>query len=76
MINKIQPTIPITYKIKYLFGEDIKGSFYKQELQKADQEIYRIEKVLKKFYKNKRMFVEWKGYPDKFNSWDPLIKNI
>ena len=72
IINKIQPTIPITYKIKYLLGEDIKGSFYRQELQKADQEIFRIEKVLKKDYKNKRMFVKWKGYPDKFNSWEPL----
>ena len=72
IINKIQPTVPITYKIKDLLGEDIKGSFYQQELQKADQEIFRIEKVLKKDYKNKRMFVKWKGYPDKFNSWEPL----
>ena len=72
IINKIQPTVPITYKIKHLLGEDIKGSFYRQELQKADQEIFRIEKVLKKDYKNKRMFVKWKGYPDKFNSWEPL----
>ena len=72
IINKIQPTIPITYKIKDLLGEDIKGYFYKQELQKVDQEIFRIEKVLKKYYKNKRMFVKWKGYPDKFNSWEPL----
>ena len=76
MINKIQPTIPITYKIKDLLGEDIKRFFYKQELQKADQEIFRIEKVLKKDYKNKRMFVKWMGYPDKFNSWEPLIKNV
>ena len=72
MINKIQPTVPIIYKIKDLLGEDVKGSFYRQELQKADQEIFRIEKVLKKDYKNKRMFVKWKAYPDKFNSWEPL----
>ena len=63
IINKIQPTIPITYKIKDLLGEDIKGSFYEQELQRADQEIFRIENVLKKDYKNRRMFVKWKGYP-------------
>ena len=72
VIYKTQPTIPITYKIKDLLGEDIKGSFYEQELQKADQEVYRIEKVLKKDYRNKRMFVKWKGYPDKFNSWVAL----
>ena len=72
VIYKTQPTIPITYRIKDLLGEDIKGSFYEQELQKADQEVYRIEKVLKKDYRNKRMFVKWKGYPDKFNSWIAL----
>ena len=72
VIYKTQPTIPITYRIKDLLGEDIKGSFYEQELQKADQEVYRIEKVLKKDYRNKRMFVKWKGYPDKFNSWVAL----
>ena len=48
VIYKTQPTIPITYRINDLLGEDIKGSFYEQELQKADQEVYRIEKVLKK----------------------------
>lgn len=48
-------------------GEEIKGSFYEQELQKAKQQIFRIEKVIKK---NKKMaLVKWKGYPDKFNSW-------
>ena len=72
VIYKTQPTIPITYRIKDLLGEDIKGSFYEQELQKADQEVYRIEKVLKKDYRNKRMFVKWKGYPDKFNRWIAL----
>ena len=69
IIKEIQPTIPITYKIKDLLDEDIKGSFYEQELQRADQEIFRIEKVLKKDHKNRRMFVKWKGYPIKFNSW-------
>ena len=69
IIKEIQPTIPITYKIKDLLGEDIEGSFYEQELQMADQKIFRIEKVLKKDYKNRKMFVKWKGYPIKFNSW-------
>ena len=69
IIKEIQPTIPITYKIKDLLDEDIIGSFYEQELQRADQEIFRIENVLKKDYKNRKMFVKWKGYPNKFNSW-------
>lgn len=33
--------------------EPIQGSFYEQELQKANQETYRIEKVLKQDNKKK-----------------------
>ena len=35
-IDEIRPTDPITYKIKDLNGEEIKGSFYREELQKTD----------------------------------------
>lgn len=35
VIDKIQYTNPITYRIKDLKGEEIIGSFYKQELQKT-----------------------------------------
>ena len=66
LIDEIQPTNPITYKIKDLNGQEIKGTFYQEELQKTDQTIYRIEKVIRKT-KNKAL-VKWKGYPDEFNS--------
>jgi len=33
IISDIEPTNPITYKVKDLNGEDIIGSFYSQELQ-------------------------------------------
>ena len=36
LIDEIRPTDPITYKIKDLNGEEIKGSFYREELQKTD----------------------------------------
>ena len=48
IIDEIQCTNPITYKIKDLNGEPIKGIFYREELQKTDQEVYRIEKVIRK----------------------------
>ena len=66
-IKKIQNTNPITYKLEDLQGEEIKGSFYEQELQKTDQQIYRIEKIIKK--EKGKSLVKWKGYSDKFNSW-------
>ena len=66
-IKEIQNTDPITYKLEDLEGEEIKGTFYEPELQKTEQQIYRIEKIIKK-EKNKSL-VKWKGYSDKFNSW-------
>ena len=66
-ITEIQNTNPVTYKLADLQGEEIKGTFYEPELQKTEQQIFRIEKVIKK-EKNKSL-VKWKGYPDKFNSW-------
>ena len=34
----------MTYKITDYDGEEIQGSFYKQELQKTKHDIFRIEK--------------------------------
>ena len=48
LIDEIRPTDPITYKIKDLNGEEIEGTFYREELQKTDQTIFRIEKVIRK----------------------------
>ena len=48
VINKIKNTDPWTYVINDLNGEEITGSSYKKELQKADQKEFRIEKVLKR----------------------------
>ena len=47
-ISKIVLTIPITYKIIDLNGEEIVRSVYEQELQKTTQETFRIEKILKR----------------------------
>ena len=66
-IKEIRDTDPITYILEDLKGEKIKGTFYEPELQKTEQQIYRIEKIIKK-EKNKSL-VKWKGYSDKFNSW-------
>ena len=66
-VNKIQNTVPWTYLINDLNGEEIKGSFYEKQLKKADQKEFRIEKVIKK--KGDKLFVKWKGYDNSFNSW-------
>ena len=67
MIVEVKRTQPPTYKIADLNGEEIKGSFYEPELQKTNQEIFRIEKVITRG--KKKSLVKWKGYSDDFNSW-------
>ena len=68
--DKIQYTNPITYKLKDLRGEDIQGSFYELELLEAKQDVFRIDKIIRRDYKKKQALVSWKGYSDDFNSWD------
>ena len=67
VINKIKNTVPWTYVISDLNGEEITGSFYEKELQKTSQEKIRIEKVIK--WKGNELYVEQKGYDISFNSW-------
>ena len=68
-VDKIQYTHPITYKLKDLNDEEIQGSFYEPELLKARQDVFRIDKVIRRDYKKKQALVKWKGYSDDFNSW-------
>ena len=72
-ITKVLTTLPPTYKIRD-DKEEIEGSFYQQELQKTNQDTFRIEKVLR--YKKKpdgtRLArVKWVGYNNTYNSWIP-----
>ena len=72
VIDEIKYTNPITYKIKDLNNEEIKGSFYEPELLKAQQEVFRIDKVIRRDYKKKQALVKRKGYDDDFNTWIPI----
>ena len=69
VVDKVILTNPVTYKIIDLLGEEIEGSFYEKELQKAKQQTFRIQKVIRRDNKKKKPLVKWKGYSDKFNSW-------
>ena len=60
VISKIKNTVPWTYVINDLNGEEIIGTFYEKELQKTNQQEFRIEKVIKR--KGDELYVKWKGY--------------
>ena len=64
LIDKIQSTNPITYRLKDLNNEEIQGSFYEPELLPAKPDIFRIEKVIRRDHKKKQVLVKWVGYSD------------
>ena len=66
-MSQIQYTDPPTYKITDYNDEEIHGTFYEQELQKTTQDIFRIEKVIRK--RGEKALVNWLVYPESFNSW-------
>ena len=74
-ISDVKDTNPPTYHIQDLKGESVKGSFYEAELQKSTQDVFRIEKVIKKRTRKngeKEVYVKWTGYSSDFNSWIPI----
>ena len=50
-----------------LNDEKIIETFYEKELQRIDQQEFRIEKVIEK--KGNKLYVKWKGYDNSFSIW-------
>ena len=48
VIKKVKNTVPWTYVINDLNGEEIFGIFDEKELQNTNQQVFKIEKVIKK----------------------------
>ena len=68
-IYKMNKSNVITYQLKDMNDEIIKGRFYEKELQltKNTTGEYIIEKIFKT--KGNNIFVKWRGYSNNFNSW-------
>ena len=70
IVSRVVPGSVVTYKIKEMDDTPLEGTFYSQDLQKvtvSDDDLYRVEKVLKR--KGNKLLVRWKGWPDKYDSW-------
>ena len=67
VIKKVKNTVPWTYVINDINGEELIGTFYEEELQGTNQQEFRLKKVIKK--KGDKLYVKWKGYNNSFNSW-------
>jgi hypothetical protein len=73
-IHEVKQTSPITYILKDMNGDIVTGGFYTEELQKSKQDVFRIEKVLrkKKIDGVEHGLVKWLGYNKKYNEWKPM----
>ena len=68
MIKKIKNLVPWTYVTNDVNGKEIIVTFYEKELQKTNQQEFRIENVIKR-KGDKLENIKWKGYDNSFNSW-------
>lgn len=67
-IRKIKMSMPVVYELEDMYGEEIKGYFYTEELLPAKYEdVYLIEKIIKR--KGNKIYVKWLGFDAKHNSW-------
>ena len=48
-------------------AEEIVETFYEKKLQKTNQKLFRIKKVIKR--KGDKLYAKWKCYDSSFNSW-------
>jgi len=71
--RELRQGIPV-YKVVDYEGDPVKGTFNEPELQRVRKDadnLFRVEKVLRKRKRNGRreVYVKWLGWPMKFNSW-------
>ena len=72
VVKKVKNTVPWAYVVNDLNGEEIIGTFYEKELQKTNQQEFRIEKLIQR--KGDKLYFKWKGYV--IHLIVGLIKNI
>ena len=56
VIKKNKETVPWTYAVSDLKGEEIGETFYEKELQKTNLKAFRVEKLIKR--KDDKLYVK------------------
>jgi len=74
VVSARQLTTAVTCKSKDLSGDDVKGTFYSDELQvvsKPDDSLFDVERIVRTRKRAGKVehLVKWRGSPDKFSSW-------
>ena len=66
VIKKVKNTVSWTSVISDLNGEEIVGTFYKNNCRKHMKKSFRVEKVLQR--KDNKIYNKWEGYNTSFNN--------
>ena len=75
-ISGSKPTHKKVYKLEDMKGEQIKGTFYPEEVQSVSYDFPK-EHIIEKVIQNRKrkgkteLIIKWKGYPSSYNSWIP-----
>ena len=64
MTTKVKNTVPWTYVISDLNGEE---TVWGKRIAKTNKKKFRVENVIKR--KHHKLHVKWKGHDNLFNSW-------
>ena len=67
MIKNVKNTVPWTYVINDLNGEEIPGTFYEKDLQNASRILFSSDKLIRR--NDNKLYVKWNTYDNSFNSW-------
>ena len=73
LVEKTNSGPKSVYKLKDKGDEEVKGTWYPEEVQPIAKNQYMIEQILKhrKRGRKSEVLVKWMGWPAKFNSWIP-----
>ena len=66
MIKKVKNTVPWTYVIDNLNGEETAGMFYENKLEKTNKKEFRIKTATKR--QGDILYVKWKEFNNSSNS--------
>ena len=71
--------MPVTYRLKDLTDNVIKGKFYESEIHKVvkdDKDYFDVEKILKTRRRGGKIeyLLKCFGYSSKFNSWTDTLQ--
>jgi len=74
IIKSVKDTQPVTYLLEDQNKEEMKGTFYEDEVQlvRVMPDTFRVERILGRRVRDgrKQVLIKWLDYPHSFNSWE------